>query len=303
MSVVKLSSPGSRTVRLDGGGSEEHRILTSLSGWLGSPDAKVQLSERETGDGAHDVPVSSLRYSSRTVQIGYRLKAGSPDRDTVLDLLGELRSLLHKSVTVEVDDAGLDLYCTGYFSQLLVSTTQQTMLDQTISGTVDIVCPRPELLSVDAHRWQLGAQPVTATEGTGVGLRYSPAGVKTGNTGLAYPLRYAEELLPTMSTTAVLTNNGTSRAYPVFTCNGPLPHGVRLSFSGRQMSLACSQPVEGVPLVLDCRSRSAEVGGLDVSRTLTKRGFPVIEPGGSLRVVLSADGDGWVDCLLRDTYM
>lgn len=303
MSVVKLSAPGVRTVRLDGGGEERHRILVSLSGWLGSPDAKVHLSERESGDGAHDIPVSSLQYSTRTVQIAYRLKADSSDRNAALDLLGELKSLLHRSVRVEVDDAKLNLYCTGYVSQLLVSTTRQTMIDQTVSGTLDIVCPRPELLSVDAHSWQLGAQPITATQGTGVGLRYSAHGVKSVVSGLSYPLRYAEEMLPTMNTTAVLTNNGTSRAYPVFTCNGPLPHGVRLSFSGRQMSLACSQPVYGVPLVLDCRSRSAEMGGLDVSRTLTSRGFPVVEPGGSLTVSLSADGTGWVDCRLHDTYM
>lgn len=303
MSVVSLLSPGVPTLRLDGSGVELHRILTSLSGWIGSPDAKVQLSEREGGDGAHDIPVDDIRYSSRAVSVGFRFKAGSDSRDFVLSLLDELKVMLHRAVTVRVDDGLRRTYCTGYVSQLTVDQKQQLVDDQTLSGTVDIVCPRPEILSVDARSWQLGAKPLAATQGEGVGLRYSPAPSKSGTMGLSYPLRYAEGAIPNAGNTATLINHGTSRAYPIFVCNGPLPHGVRLTFGGLQEPLVCEQPVYGVPLVLDCRSRSAEVGGLDVSRTLTSRGFPTVPPGGSLPVTLSADGTGWVDAMVRDTYM
>ena len=101
----------------------------------------------------------------------------------------------------------------------------------------------------------------------------------------------------------LLRNDGSSRAYPVFTCNGPFPNGVALDFPSLNASIECAQPVYGVPLVLDCRARSATVGGLDVSRRLKSRGFPSVVPGGTLSVVLRTGGSGWVDCSVHDTYM
>ena len=95
-----------------------------------------------------------------------------------------------------------------------------------------------------------------------------------GLRGLAYPLNYGLKL-----------------------------DGVRLDFPGTQQSIVCDQTVRDVPLVLDCRSRTAQLGGQDVSRQLEQRGFPTIPAGGSLRVTLSNLGTGFVDCSVRDTYM
>lgn len=58
-----------------------------------------------------------------------------------------------------------------------------------------------------------------------------------------------------------LTNNGSSRAYPVFTVQGPWPSGVQLTFPGLGMSLDYAESVGNVPLVLDSRSRTASIGG------------------------------------------
>ena len=76
-----------------------------------------------------------------------------------------------------------------------------------------------------------------------------------------------------------------------------------LDFPSLNASVGCAQPVYGVPLVLDCRARSATVGGLDVSRRLKSRGFPSVAPGGTLSVVLRTGGSGWVDCSVHDTFM
>lgn len=303
---VCLSSRGVETVDLDGGEEARGWRVVSLKGWLDPPGSGVQLSERESGDGAHDVPASDIRYSSRTVSVGFRLVSPLADvsgRSAVLGMLDRLRKMVHRIVRVEVLDSTSDLYCDGYLAQMDVRTDQRSSQGQSVSGTVDVVCVRPELLSVAAQSVSLGASPIAAVDGEGVGLRYSPAPGKSGAKGLAYPLRYAEKGVPTMSTTGALTNHGTSRAYPVFVCNGPLPHGVRLVFGGERGELICTQPVSEVPLVLDCRSRTAEVGGLDVSRTLVSRGFPTVGPGESLVCTLSADGTGWVDARLHDTWM
>ncbi len=168
--------------------------------------------------------------------------------------------------------------------------------------------------------------------------------------GLRYPLTYAAANGVVRQNQVTLVNNGTSRAYPVFTCHGPMPDGVDLVVEGTGLWLKCTQPVYGEPLVLDCRSRTASVGGLDVSRTLQQRGFPVVGEGtglwlkctqpvygeplvldcrsrtasvggldvsrtlqqrgfpvvgaqSSITVTLRNSGGGFVDALVRDTYM
>ena len=154
------------------------------------------------------------------------------------------------------------------------------------------VGPRPERLSWDARRFQL----VPAWD-AGLGLSYG-----SGDAGLAYPLSYGRSAVDARNV-CTLVNNGSSRAYPVFTVQGPWPDGVQLTFPGRDMSLDYSQAVGSVPLVLDSRSRAASIGGLDVSRNLRQRGFPTVPPGGSVAVNLQSVGDGYVTVECRDTYM
>lgn len=55
--------------------------------------------------------------------------------------------------------------------------------------------------------------------------------------------------------------------------------------------------------MLDCRLGTATMGGRDVSRYLMSRGFPTVQSGGSLSVSLQSAGTGYVDCLVRDTWM
>lgn len=306
ITLIKFSSKGVPAVTFDGGEEARDWKVVSLKGWLNPPGSGVQLSERQSGDGAHDVSADNIRYSSRTVTVGFQMISplqDVPGRSAVLDMLSRLRAMVHRIVRLEVRDSTYDLFCDGYLAQMDVKTDARSSQGQSVSGTVDVVCVRPELLSVDAQQVSMGAVPVAATDGSGVGLRYSAAPSKSGTKGLVYPLRYAEKGVPTMSNVGVLTNHGSSRAYPVFYCVGPLPHGVRIVFGDNRGELACSQPVGDVPLVLDSRSRTAEVGGLDVSRTLSSRGFPTVGAGETLSCMLSADGTGYVNAVLRDTWM
>lgn len=301
---VELSAPGVDTVHLEGGsGSPPVLFLlkAGVEGWFETPDLATGTTARGAGDGLHDIPVQDIRYGSRTVILHFAV--WGRDRSETLGLWDRVRRMVaHRLVTVRVVDSDHDLTCTGMAS---MDKPDGTWDREWVEGTINVVCPRPELLSHAAHSFPLLASH--AVDGaTGVGLSYNQFGTNREWPGLAYPLSYSrssDTANVASQSAGILRNEGTSRAYPVFTCNGPFPDGVALDFPSLNASIECTQPVYGVPLVLDCRSRSATVGGLDVSRRLSSRGFPVVEPGGTLSVVLRTGGSGWVDCAIHDTYM
>ena len=71
MSVVILDAGPMGVVQFDGSAAAAGYILRSLTGWLGSTSAKVDLVERSAGDGAHDVMDAQILYSARTVSVEY----------------------------------------------------------------------------------------------------------------------------------------------------------------------------------------------------------------------------------------
>lgn len=303
MSIVTLNAAGAEPVSFDGSQTATRYILRALSGWLGSPDAKVNLVERANGDGAHDVPASTISYAARTVSVEYRLlPMDAHGRDELLAMQDSVRAFLHKHVRVRVRDETMDTYCDGYVAQLTMGENVQNVNRQTQTGTIDIVCARPEILSTRVQSGQMLPSQVNVGGG---GLSYNPSELTTlaGTSGLRYPLTYMTVERIEQPNQVTLTNRGTSDAYPVFVCNGPMPDGVDLVVEGTGLWLRCSQPVYGTPLVLDSRSRTATVGGLDVSRTLVSRGFPVVPAGGSITVTLRTTGTGWVDASMHDTWM
>lgn len=292
MSDVILTADG-ESVTLHGGAFAGHGIaLTGLSGWYQTPDAKVTVTSRGQGDGGHDIVADNVMYDARVVTVGYRIIAGS-DREEALRQLALLDKLVHRLVTCRVIDDGQDTCCSGGYYVRSLEQKIQNPLWQNLSGDITLVFERPERLSTAAQRCQL----LPSIESDRVGLSYGPAA-----RGLAYPLSYGMAAVDARNV-CTLMNNGSSRAYPVFTVQGPWPDGVQLTFPGLDMSLDYSQAVGSVPLVLDSRSRTASIGGLDVSRNLRQRGFPTVPPGGSLAVNLQSVGDGYVTVECRDTYM
>lgn len=292
MSDVILTADG-ESVTLHGGAFAGHGIaLTGLSGWYQTPDAKVTVTSRGQGDGGHDIVADNVMYDARVVTVGYRIIAGS-DREEALRQLALLDKLVHRLVTCRVIDDGQDTCCSGGYYVRSLEQKIQNPLWQNLSGDITLVFERPERLSTTAQRCQL----LPSIESDRVGLSYGSAA-----RGLAYPLSYGMAAVDARNV-CTLMNNGSSRAYPVFTVQGPWPDGVQLTFPGLDMSLDYAQAVGSVPLVLDSRSRTASIGGLDVSRNLRQRGFPTVPPGGSTAVNLQSVGDGYVTVECRDTYM
>lgn len=291
MSDVMLTANGA-SVTLHGGDFDGSGIaLTGLSGWYQTPSPKVTVTSRGQGDGGHDIAADDIMYDARVVTVGYRVIAGA-DRGEALRQLSLLDRLVHGLVTCRVIDEGQDTYCSGGYYVRSLDQKIQNPLWQNLSGDITIVFERPERLSSQPQKVQIWPQ---ADSGLG-GLRY---GGKA--TGLQYPVQYGVEVSDSRNA-CVLHNDGTSRAYPVFQVTGPFPDGVAVAFQDGS-SLAYSQPVGVTPLILDSRSHSATIGGVDVSRGLNARGFPVIEPGATLGVTLQSAGTGWVTCVTHDAYM
>ena len=282
MSDVTLTANGSSvTLHGDGDFQGPGIALTGIAGWYQTPDPKITVTVRGQGDGGHDIAESDILYAARVV---------------TLDLLAQLDRAVHGLVTCRVADQGQDTQCVGgYYSRSLEQKIQNPLW-QNLSGDITLVFERPERVAAEARRIQLTAQHVSMAGG---GLNYGGA----NRTGLRYPLSYGLKAEGAGTNVGVLTNQGSSRASPVFIVNGPMPDGVRLDFPGLQQSIHCTQPVQDVPLVLDSRTRTASIGGQDVSRMLEERGFPTVPPDGSINVVLSSLGGGFVDCAVRDTYM
>nr|DAW53163.1 MAG TPA: distal tail protein [Caudoviricetes sp.] len=291
MSDVMLTANGA-SVTLHGGDFDGSGIaLTGLSGWYQTPSPKVTVTSRGQGDGGHDIAADDIMYDARVVTVGYRIIAGA-DRGEALRQLSLLDRLVHGLVTCRVIDEGQDTYCSGGYYVRSLDQKIQNPLWQNLSGDITIVFERPERLSSQPQKVQIWPQ---ADSGLG-GLRY---GGKA--TGLQYPVQYGVEVSDSRNA-CVLHNDGTSRAYPIFQATGPFPDGVAVAFQDGS-SLSYSQPVGVTPLILDSRSHSATIGGVDVSRGLNARGFPVIEPGATLGVTLQSAGTGWVTCVTHDAYM
>lgn len=280
---------GSDTIRFDGtgAGTDGYYITQEgIEGWYSMPSMQVSSTARGQGDGNHDIQDDDIHYEARVITM-HAMIVGS--RMDTLGKLARLRRCSHRHVQVRVVDELMDAYCDG---RATISATAKRGEQIIPDVTVTIECDRPEILSTEAQKVQIWPQ---ADSGLG-GLRY---GVKA--TGLWYPIQYGVEVSDSRNA-CVLRNDGSSRAYPVFQVTGPFPDGVAVAFQDGS-SLAYSQPVGVTPLILDSRSHSATIGGVDVSRGLNVRGFPVIEPGATLGVTLQSAGTGWVTCVTHDAYM
>lgn len=288
---VELSASGVEPIRFEGSGDEDCLCIAKagIEGWYSTPTAKVNVVSRGQGDGGHDIAENDIYYASRTVTLNWN--ANTSNRQSLIELTNKVRVFAHRLVRMRVVDEYSDTYCDGgYFA---VTQKPEYRFGSIADSTIMLVFERPERLSSSPHRFQL----LPSVDSAHLGLRYGD-----GGKGLQYPLSYGKAATDSRNV-GTLVNGGSSRAYPVFTVTGPWPDGVRLTFPGLETVLDYAQPVGAVPLVLDSRSRTASIGGLDVSRNLRSRGFPTVPAGGSVSVSLASTGSGWVDVEVHDTYM
>ncbi|MFT8988486.1 MAG: hypothetical protein ABF966_09685 [Bifidobacterium psychraerophilum] len=278
---------GDSQIRFEGAGtvSQDGLIVndSGIEGWWGAPDLKVDVTERASGNGGHDVSSDAILYASRTVTVNFT--AIGDVRSEVLDAVRRVSGANGLPVRLRVVDDRSDTFVSGYVRPQFGSAWNERFQ----SGTLTVVCPRPERLSWAVSQLQLF--PVSVMRG---GLSYG------GGTGLRYGLSYGTA--GAASNVALLTNQGSSPAFPVLTVTGPFPDGVLVQWSGGD-AVEYAGAVGAVPLVLDSRSQTAVMGGVDVSRNLTRRSFPVIQASGSVSLRLMSAGTGWVTAVCRDTYI
>ena len=113
-----------------------------VAGWDSAPDAKVSSTERQAGDGAHDVSESDIEYESRVVTVN--IAAFGETRDEVLAAMRRLQAAHKQLVTMRVVDASSDTYCErGY----VVVKWDEEWHEQTATGTLTAVFVRPHRLS------------------------------------------------------------------------------------------------------------------------------------------------------------
>lgn len=292
MNVMTSGPAAQRFVELTGGGDTIHFVgvvcgpgyyiaSDGIEGWYGQPDRKVTMTERQTGDGAFPIRDEDTLFASRTVTLHARIIADA--RADLVDAMSRLSRLGGQSVTVRVVDGLEDTVATGY----LRAEHPATWSEHSATTTLTIVCTDPR---------RYASTPLTrfldADTGSGGGLVY-PVGspVSFGGAGL-------------VDVTGLLTNAGSAPAYPTFTVHGTFPAGIRIMSGGQ--SLTYVGPIMGAPIILDSLTRTASLTGLDRSQFLGIRDFPVVPPGGSIRVSfmpLDATTGGWCEATVRDTYI
>lgn len=256
-----------------------------IQGWFGSPDLKVTQTERTTGNGAHDVPEDDLLYAARTVTIG--ISAVGTTRQGVVEATNRLLAAMGRTVSLRLADEGSDTYVEGANASV---TFDADWAEGFHTGTLTVVCPRPERLSTTS---QVGLMIPGGDSGSG--LVFSTSGI------IELPISFGAVSEATNACT--VTNSGTSAASPLIEVSGDMPDGVTITDVATGRQLAYGQPVRWQPLVLDCRSRTASVAGVDVTRGLTARQWQTVPAGGSLSLAVSSGGTGTVKVTCHDTYI
>lgn len=264
---------------------------SGVEGWYSTPDLKTGYTERGTGDGAHDVSASDVLYASRVVTLHFIVNART--RNGILSLVEQVERLAHQLVRFRLVDDGCDSFVQGMCA---VNVPGEYGRDGWLDDcSLTVTCVRPERLAWTAQKRQVSC------------LYESYGGLFYGGEakGLVYPLSYGG-VASDARNVCTLVNRGSSRAYPIFTINGSYSISVELSLScdGKRSTLGFRRGAnDTAPAVLDTRSRTASMGGVDVSEDIYRRGFMSIPPQGAMTVVLSSAGSGWVDVECRDTWM
>lgn len=324
-----ISADGVDDVTLHGGMGGTGRLVISgkVKGWYGHPDLKVSTSARSMADGNHDVEDSSVHYGPRTLTIP--VAAVAETRAEAIGLAQSLDAMGHRVVDVRLvedgtapdvvpvdgmavdgdvlsldaapvtmGDGGHDTWCSGY---LRTEWDDRHAPDGALVGSVTVVCPDPHRYSTLAHVGYM----TPAIHGLG-GLEFGPKPSGLGGTiatgVLGYPLTYGPAA-EGASSACTLTNAGTDVAYPTIVASGSMPGGFAVTDRATGAQVAYGAPVGSQPVAIDCRARTASVNGVDVTRYLTQRHFPRVQPGGGISLALIAEGIGGVAVEVRDTYI
>jgi len=279
-------SAGGRTVHIASEGVPDGPSLFAekLKGWWSTPQAKVSMTELSQGAGSHALSDPDVLYSSRTVTLD--VIARGRRRSEVQEAIESLLWMAHRIVTLRVADASSDTYARGYIE---VESGSGKALGHREELSVTIVCPDPR---------RYGTETLSATLVPGGN---SDGGLDLTEERLTWPLAWGESAAS--HSVATLHNAGTSTAYPTISIRGDISDvTIAEPATGRELSI--SGYIGWNPIVLDCLSRTASIGGVDVTRRLGRRDFPSIAPGGDTTLALMCSGtNGSVSVEWHDTYI
>lgn len=274
---------GGGAVRLGPTGGAPGLHASGLAGWYGTPDGKWDLTERQLGDGAFAIEPSQVVYSSRTVTVdGYAL---GRTRAEALSSLAPLGAMAHRLVSIAVDDGVAETYATG----ALTAEVGKGVRGGAVTFTLTIVCPDPRKYGTDT----LSATLVPGGNADG--------GLDLTEERLAWPLAWGESAAS--HSVATMHNAGTAVAYPTISIRGNI-RDVTIAEPATGRELSIPGYIGWQPIVLDCLSRTASIGGVDVTRRLGRRDFPSIAPGGDTTLALMCSGtNGNISIEWHDTYI
>ena len=258
-----------------------------ITGWDSAPDAKVSVTERQSGNGAHDVRANDIHYQSRVVTIG--VGAFGRTRDETLAAMRSLSAADGRLVTMRVVDASSDTHCVGGYTHV---AWDAAWYEGVATGTLTATFVRPERLSTTPSIGTL-----VPSTGSGGGLVFAGT-----NHVLQWPLSFGAGAIRT-GNVCTISNRGTIPADVLITASGDMPQGLAITDVSTGKQLAYGWGVTWQPVVLDSRTRTASVAGVDVSRGLTSRDFPTVPAGGSITLSLMASGTGTVTATCHDTYI
>lgn len=283
-SMTLTLTDGTTTVQASTGGREGMIIVRDkLKGLWDSPALKTQLTERQTGDGAHTP--GDILYSARTVTIPFAIIPRA--EETVEQWRIRLGRLLHQTVTLTIDDNDEHTYLAGHLT-VDYSGTHSSLYD---TGNITLTCPDPRRLSQQAQTATLWP-----TRGLTGGITYQ--------TGLIYPVSYGQAATDQRNI-GTLANRGNSAASPLIIIRN-MADGAQINWidpENRTHTLTYDGWTGNDPAIIDCHDRTARIGTSDQTSHLRRRDFPTIPPGQTIRLELISPGAGYITAQVHDTYM
>ena len=261
-----------------------------IKGLFSTPVSKTNLSERQSGNGAHLITNSDVLYSARTIEFtlcAYPAQKGEYAVETARDRVNRMAG---KLITLNVYSAE-PFYVQGFLEVEWSGKHHQDVYDM---ATVTLTCPRAERFSINEQTLTLW--PGYTNSG---GLNYA-----TNAQGLQYPVNYGQNVNRT-SSTVTLENHGTTPAFPQFTVFPGLNEGVLIDWydsQNRSGTLTWKHNPTS-PAIIDCFTKTASENGIDQSGYFQRRAFPQVPAKGSLTLHLSSTGSGYVIARCRSTWI
>lgn len=169
----------------------------------------------------------------------------------------------------------------------------------------NIIVPAP------AGSWDERTWTVTAPQGsTSLALIWFPIhpnGSRVGTQSITVEVMESTPVLDWGAGTpagGAFANAGNADAHPIYTVHGSWPAGFRIT-TGSKVVEYPAPVVPSHPVIIDHKTGSVTVSGVDQTYRLTRRDWVAVPPGEAIqpRITGLAPATGWCDVTISDTYI